>query len=275
MAETLAWELERRAAAGGLLSPEVEKQTVAELCRWWLDNVCPPASQERDASRLKVNVMGTALGSIPMKRVIREDIERRLREMEAADAAPSSVEHVRRVLRAVFNAAKLPHNPAAEARERSMDPVNERATLTANEVVHMLQGGRDLRRACLLALGVPDLARRLARECVQNAKWSVGRAGRHERSLPIRLRESVAEDRRRVAVLAHALPPEGPSDRAPQREQKPNRRVRQGDSLGEHGAQVGQRKPAPAAGQVDGPGIVKRHAREERVDTEPDLIGDR
>jgi len=69
-------------------------------------------------------------------------------------------------------------------------------------------------------------------------------------------------------VRARALPPEGPSDRAPQREQRANRRVRQGDSLGEHGAQVGQREPAPAAGQVDGPGIVKRHAREECVDTE-------
>src|SRR5713101_7127751 len=63
---------------------------------------------------------------------------------------------------------------------------------------------------------VPDLARRLARECVQGAKGSVGGAGRHERSLPIRLRESVVEDRRRVGVLAHTLPPEGPSDRAPQ-----------------------------------------------------------
>lgn len=29
------------------------------------------------------------------------------------------------MLRAVFNAAKLPHDPAAEAQERSMYPVNE------------------------------------------------------------------------------------------------------------------------------------------------------
>ena len=91
--------------------------------------------------------------------------------------------------------------------------------------------------------------------------------GRHERRLPIRLRESVAEERRRVAVLSHALPPKSPSDRTPEREQRPHRRVRQGDPLGEHRAQVGQHEPAPAAGQVDGPGIVKRHAREERVDT--------
>jgi integrase len=69
--------------------------------------------------------------------------------MEEAGAAPGTVEHVRRKLRAIFNAAKLPTNPAAEVAPRSTDPVNARATLTADEVPRMLQAARGWKRNLL------------------------------------------------------------------------------------------------------------------------------
>src|SRR6267143_1473531 len=119
---------------------------------------------------------------------------------------------------------------------------------------------------------VPDLARGLARKHVENAERSLCSAGRDERSVPGRSRESIAEDRRRVAVLARALPPEESSDRTAQREQKPNRRIRGGDSLRQDGSQVGQCQPAPPSRKVDGPDVVQRNAGEEGVHLEIEAV---
>jgi integrase len=96
----------------------------------------------------QVHVIDTWLGAVTLKRLTREVIERRLRELEAANAAPASVEHLRRKLRAIFNAARLPQNPAAQVRARPSAPMNPRGTLTAEEVVRMLRAahgwGRNL-----------------------------------------------------------------------------------------------------------------------------------
>jgi len=141
-AEHEAWRLERAALGGELPTAEAERLTLAELCRWWLANWCKEPSRPRELSRLKANVLEQPLGTLPLPQVSPEAIEARLREMEAAGAAPASVEHVRRTLRTVFNRAIRANvwktNPAAEAHARSMDPVCETRPLPADEVARVV-----------------------------------------------------------------------------------------------------------------------------------------
>jgi len=117
--------------------------TLAELCGWWLEHWCKPASLKRERSRLAVNVMSQAVGAAPLKRVTPQVIEARLREMEEQGAASSSVEHVRRTLRRIFNCARKSKlwtmNPAAEAPPRSMDSKRAPTTLNPQEVVSVIQ----------------------------------------------------------------------------------------------------------------------------------------
>src|SRR6266852_1076493 len=120
--------------------------------------------------------------------------------------------------------------------------------------------------------GVADLARGLTRKDVENAERSLRSAGRDERIVPSRRRESITEDRRRVAVLARALPPEDSSDRTAQREQEPNRRLRHGESLREDGSQVRQRQPPPPARKIDRPYVVQGNAGEEGVHAEIETV---
>src|SRR5512138_3345006 len=98
-AEAKAHELERQAELGEATAADAEVMTLADLCSWWLEHWCKPASVKRERSRLMVNVTSQALGAVPLKRVTPQVIEARLRQMEEAGAASSSVEHVRRTLR--------------------------------------------------------------------------------------------------------------------------------------------------------------------------------
>ncbi len=137
-AKAEAARLERAALGGELPPAEAERLTLADLCRWWLENWCKEASHGRELSRLKTSILEHAIGELPLRRVTADVVEARLREMEAAGSAPATVEHVRRTLRAVFNrAAKAKvwnRNPAAEAHARSMDPVRETRPLTAEDL---------------------------------------------------------------------------------------------------------------------------------------------
>ena len=142
-AEAMAHELERGAEMGEATAADVEVATLADLCGWWLEHWCKPASVKRERSRLSVNVMGRALGATPLKKVTPQLIEARLREMERDGAASASVEHVRRTLRRIFNCARKSKvwtvNPAAEASPRSMDSKRPPTTLNPNEVVSVIQ----------------------------------------------------------------------------------------------------------------------------------------
>src|ERR687888_31745 len=142
-AEAKAHELERSAELGEATAADVEVATLADLCGWWLEHWCKPASVKRERSRLSVNVMGHALGATPLKNVTPHLVEARLREMEREGAASSSVEHVRRTLRRVFNCARKSKiwtsNPAAEASPRSMESKRAPTTLTPDEVLRVIQ----------------------------------------------------------------------------------------------------------------------------------------
>jgi hypothetical protein len=67
-AEAMAHELERGAEMGDATAADVEVATLADLCGWWLEHWCKPASVKRERSRLSVNVMGRALGATPLKK---------------------------------------------------------------------------------------------------------------------------------------------------------------------------------------------------------------
>src|SRR5919198_1225014 len=89
-AEAKAHELERGAELGEATAADVEVATLGDLCRWWLEHWCKPASVKRERSRLSVNVMGHALGATPLKNVTPHLVEARLREMERDGAASAS-----------------------------------------------------------------------------------------------------------------------------------------------------------------------------------------
>lgn len=108
-AKRLLLEIERRVERQRLGLEELPSEasiTLGELVRWWLEERCGEASRKREESRLRKHVLMHDLASIQMRHLTGADIEARLREMEKEGYAPGSVEHVRRKLRAVSNAAK-------------------------------------------------------------------------------------------------------------------------------------------------------------------------
>lgn len=202
-AKAEAWRLERAAMGGELPRAEAERLPLADLCRWWLTSWCPEASQRREKSRLKVNVIEQPIGALPLKAVTPEKVEELLRQMEAAGAATSSVEHVRRTLRRVFNRAirsgTWNKNPAAQATSRSMKSVRKYRTLSDEEIAILLAHiperwkrnivafavATGMRKGELLALRKSDLDLEAGAVTVQRSHGRDTTKGGHQDTIPI------------------------------------------------------------------------------------------
>lgn len=148
-ARRLLLELERsieRQRLGLEELPEDSRVTLGELVEWWLKERCSTVSRVRETSRMQRHVLPYSIAATEMRHLTGADIDERLREMEAAGFAPASVEHVRRKLRAVINAARKAGrwkgaSPLAgeDAPEARRIPKTHRHTLTAEEVPLVLQ----------------------------------------------------------------------------------------------------------------------------------------
>ncbi len=83
----LAGDLERKAERqrhGLEPLPGDPGMSLAELCRWWLKEKCPPASVSREESRLRNQLLSHPIAALPLSRVTAVRFEERLREMELA-----------------------------------------------------------------------------------------------------------------------------------------------------------------------------------------------
>jgi integrase len=144
-AKRLAADLERKAERqrfGLEPFPTDCKLTVGELVEWWLRERCPAASQEREKSRLRKNVIATRLGAVLVRHLTSARVDDHLHELERAGAAPASVNHVRAKLRTVFFKAKKAGlwagpNPILETEPRRV-PKRVHPTLRADEIAQLL-----------------------------------------------------------------------------------------------------------------------------------------
>jgi hypothetical protein len=119
------------------------KLTVGELVEWWLRERCPAASQEREKSRLRKNVITTPLGMVPVRHLTAARVDDHLHELERAGAAPASVNHVRAKLRTVFFKARkagvwVGANPITETESRRV-PKRMHPTLRIEEIPRVLE----------------------------------------------------------------------------------------------------------------------------------------
>jgi len=145
-AKELAAKLERRAwlqRRGLEVTADDLTGTLGDLCRWWLDNRCPVASRESERQRLQKHVMEVALGALPLSHVRTSIIEDLLHRLEAAGAAPGSVNKLRSLLHTVFARAKkagrwVGENPVS-ATERRRVPKRVYVTLTPEQLGEMLR----------------------------------------------------------------------------------------------------------------------------------------
>src|SRR5258706_5026946 len=141
----LASDLERKAERQRLgLEPLATDctLTVGELVAWGLRERCPPASSEREVSRLRKNVISTPLGSVLVRYLTVARIEDHLHELEKAGAAPASVNHVRAKLRTVFFKARkaglwVGTNPITDTESRRV-PKRVHPTLRLEEIPQVL-----------------------------------------------------------------------------------------------------------------------------------------
>jgi integrase len=145
-ARELAAKLDRRAwlqRHGLEVTADDLTGTLAELCRWWLDNRCPIASRDGERLRLQKHVMGVAVGTLPLSQVRTAVIEDLLHRLERSGAAPGSLNKVRALLHTVFARAKkaghwVGENPVS-ATERRKVPKRIYQTLTPEQLAAMLE----------------------------------------------------------------------------------------------------------------------------------------
>ena len=144
-ARRLAAELERKAERQRLgLEPLPTDCTLSlgQLVEWWLRERCPPASHDREESRLRKNVIATPLGAVSVRLLTGVRVEDHLHELERTGAAPASVNHVRAKLRTVFFKARkaglwVGPNPILETEPRRV-PKRVHPTLKAHEIARLL-----------------------------------------------------------------------------------------------------------------------------------------
>src|SRR5712692_389887 len=92
-ARRLADELERKAERERLRlepAPTDSGLSLAELCEWWLEHRCPPASRYRERKRLEYHVKNSALGRLPLRAVTAARIEHHLHTMECKGSSPAT-----------------------------------------------------------------------------------------------------------------------------------------------------------------------------------------
>ncbi len=143
----LANDLERLAEQQRLgLSPAPIDPTItlSDLCNWWLNAWCRPASLSRERSRLGRHVMHDPIGRIPLRSLTASQLEGKLRSMEQIGLSAPYVNGLRRVLKAVFNRASnerpplwVGTNPVNGTVHRD-EPKPKRDTLSSNEVGRFL-----------------------------------------------------------------------------------------------------------------------------------------
>jgi integrase len=160
-ARQLAAELARkfeRQRLGLEALPSDDDMTLGELCEWWLSTRCPEASRERERFRLGKHVLRTRLGSLPLAAVTTARLDEHLYAMSARGAAPASVNHLRAVLRIVFNCGRKAGlwsgsaNPAADLEVRRV-PRRIYETLSMEEV-GLLLANLPMHWRCFFAVAI-------------------------------------------------------------------------------------------------------------------------
>jgi integrase len=135
--------------------------SLAELCRWWLKEKCPPASVKGEESRLRNHIFTHRIAELPLARVTAIRFEERLREMELAGYSANTINHLRVIVSGIFKRAGKAGlwcgpNPL-EGVERRREVERAYVTLRAHEVATFLAATppqwRDL-YACTLYLGL-------------------------------------------------------------------------------------------------------------------------
>ena len=149
-AKRLLRELERRAERqrfGIDPLPGDTTLTLGEVCEWWLDHRCPPASAKTERLRLGRHVLTKPIGRLPLPRVTTERVEALLADLEKSGTSPASLNKLRSVLHTVFSRARkaqlwVGSNPIADVATRR---VAKRAyvTLRADEVPTLLSHVHD------------------------------------------------------------------------------------------------------------------------------------
>jgi len=145
-ADRLCRELERkveRQRLGLEPLPADASMTFGELCTWWLDNRCPPATRYDETKRLGKHVLRTKLGELRLAHVDSAAIDARLYELERKEgASPASVNKVRSVLSTVIHRATqakiwIGPNPVELVEPRRV-PKRTYEVLSAEEVERLL-----------------------------------------------------------------------------------------------------------------------------------------
>lgn len=121
-------------------APAESRLTMKQLLEWWLAERCPEPSRAMARLQLGKHVLGTELAHYPLPAVSADQLELKVFQvMEKAGAAPATVNRVRGMLHAAFEAAAMPpkkwsgRNPVAETRNRSVAR-RDRPTLTPEQV---------------------------------------------------------------------------------------------------------------------------------------------
>src|SRR5712692_9614987 len=111
--------------------------------RSWLAAGQQTVSHDREASRLRKNVIATPLGAVRVQHLTAARVEDHLHELERAGVAPASVNHVRAKLRTVFFKARkaglwIGPNPITETESRRV-PKRVHPTLRMEEIARVLE----------------------------------------------------------------------------------------------------------------------------------------
>lgn len=130
-------------------APVATRLTLQQLLEWYLDERCPEASREMARAQVKKHVFKSELAAYPLPLLNPDLIEAKVLEpMDAAKLAPATVNRLRTIMHAAFEAAALPprrwsgRNPVSATRVRTVVK-KERATLTPGQVEQVLHELRD------------------------------------------------------------------------------------------------------------------------------------
>lgn len=129
--------------------PVRSRETLQQLCEWWLAERCPEASRDNEGRRLAKHVFAHELGRLPLQQVTADAIEARLEAAEKAGGrkgrglAPATINRLRTSLYSVFSAASEPprrwtgENPVAATRLRQVQK-HPAVTLTYEQLQQVL-----------------------------------------------------------------------------------------------------------------------------------------
>ncbi|PZR07106.1 MAG: hypothetical protein DI536_29045 [Archangium gephyra] len=151
-ARALVAELEAQASrvALGLEAPPVKsRETLQQLCEWWLNERCPEPSRENERARLVRHVFRHELGETPLSLLTADAIEARFEAAEKSGGPdgrrlkPATINRLRTTLHSVFAAASQPPrrwsgaNPVAATRIRDVERFHA-VTLAPEQIAAVL-----------------------------------------------------------------------------------------------------------------------------------------